>query len=957
MVLALLAGCGGGGGDNSGGGTEPVSTTVQVKVRDALGFAKPGALVELVGATAGAPPTATATTGSDGRASLTVNPDVDLLLRISLAGHTQQFRPLRVAAGRVAYLEATLLARAPALTLPDAAAGGTLMGRNAARLSLPANALVDAQTGAPVTGAVQVEMTPVNTASHEISAFPGSMRARSGSTEGVLLTYGPVEYIFTQGGRRLALGSSKTAEIEMPLHATQGVNGTPLRPGDTMPVWSLDERTGIWLQEATGTVVASRSATGLALRATVSHFSWWNPDAFADPVTVNISFVFEGGVVPTACCQVKGLTVPGFPGPAGVASTTLPASGGSVIVSAPTVVIFSASGLSTTGALTSTPFDQAVPAGAGSINVTITMKLDPDAPNPVITSPAAGVTTYTRATLNVAASVSGGEPDLVQLLANGSLIGTMSGSPSTGYTVAWDTTGFAETSYALTVRARRGDTVVTSAARTVVVDRTPPLLTTRSPAPGANQVTASYVVTASFNEPLDPDSLVNLADPASPRVALLQGGLGSGTVLPAILELSADGQALTLTPAAPLAANFGYGVRMQGLTDRAGNPLALAEWSFSVPLFATVSPDLNVEPDGTVLNVIGRPELAVAPNGEPLVLWRNSPISGQFAIQVARRIGETWVRLPALLPAVPTNSATIGQQSMALDGSGQPVVAWTQSVPNTGGCGTTQPSQLFVARFNGSAWVPLGTGALNLGFCTAPSLPRLKIDALGRPVLLVAESLATLTFTLRVLRFEGGEWTLVGNVPGRSVPAASNVTELRLALQGNVPYVYSSENRSGAIGHFVSRPEGSAFVPVGPQIVLGNANNDAALMIDPAGRPVLAVTPTLFELQVWRFEGDAWARLGPALPTGTAGATEPSIVFDGGEPLVAWKSFSGFPAPALASRYAPATVSWGDPITINASVGRLAEWQRRPEGGPIWVAITSGPFNSRLRVVTTASLP
>jgi hypothetical protein len=925
---------------------------VQVKVLDVLGFVKPGATVELTGATTAA--ATTATTGRDGTAVLAVAPDTAGVLHIALPGHTRQLRPVRVARGQLAYVEVRLMARAPALTLPDAAAGGTLVGRNAARLTLPPNALVDAQTGAPVTGAVQVEMTPVNSASHELAAFPGSMRARSGATEGVLLTYGPVEYRFNQGGRRLALASGVSAIIEMPLHATQGVNGAPLVPGDTMPVWSLDEATGVWIQEGEGTVVASRSATGLALRATVGHFSWWNPDFFADPVTVNISFVFEGGVVPTNCCHVEGLTVPGFPGPSGLATALLPATGGSVVVSAPTVVLLNATGLGATGALKSNVVELTVPAGTGSIGVTLTMKLDPDAPNPVITTPAAGETTRTRGTLAVAASVSGGEPDLVQLLANGNVVATLAGSPASGYTASWDTTAVPEGSYQVVVRARRGDTVVLSAPRTVVVDRTPPLVAARSPAPGADQVAASTVVTVTFNEPLDPASLSNADDPADVRVALRQGGPG-GASLPVVAELSPDGRVLTLTPVSPLATNFQYGVRLQGITDVAGNALEMVEWAFSVPVFAFASPDLNLNEDGVASTVIGRPEIDLTSEGEPLVLWREGGVGGGIRLQAARRIGEHWVRLPTLTPAVPANSI-FGEQSMALDSSGQPVVAWTQTVSNTGGCGTTQPSQLFVARFNGTAWVPLGDGALNLTFCSLPQLPRLKVDSQGRPVLAVAESLATLTFTQRVLRFEGGGWVLLGTVPGRSVPVASNVVELRLALAGDQPYVLSSENRSGQINHFVSRWEEGAFLPVGPRVAPGNASQRGALSIDPTGRPVVAIwTALVSELLVLRFEGDAWAPLGPPLPTGGTGGNNPSIVFDGGEPLVAWESFTT--SPALASRYVPATGSWSAPLTINAQVGAVAEWRRLSAGGPIWLALTTGPFNSRLRVVRTDGLP
>lgn len=60
-------------------------------------------------------------------------------------------------------------------------------------------------------------------------------------------------------------------------------DGSAIAIGDTIPLWSLNEDTGIWLQEGVGTVVAStESPTGLAMNATVGHFSWWNCDVSAN---------------------------------------------------------------------------------------------------------------------------------------------------------------------------------------------------------------------------------------------------------------------------------------------------------------------------------------------------------------------------------------------------------------------------------------------------------------------------------------------------------------------------------------------------------------------------------------------------------------------------------------------------------------------------------------------------
>lgn len=950
LILCLtlwLSACGGGGGGGSDGGNPPpaADTTLRIKVLDVLGFARAGAQVTVVGA--GTP---AATTGADGSALIELAPDTDLLLQVSLTGHTEQFRPVRVAAGTSAYLEATLMARAPALTLPDAAAGGTLAGRNAARLTLPADALVDAATGAPVTGAVQVEMTPVNTASHEIGAFPGSMRATSGSTEGVLATYGPVEYVFTQGGRRLALADGRSAVIEMPLHATLDIDGTPLEVGDTMPVWSLNETTGVWVQEGEGEVVASASATGLALRATVTHFSWWNPDHFASPVRVNITFALDDGVTPTVCCHVDAETITGYPGPAGIASTTLPVSGGSVIVNGGSAYIFSASGLSEQGAL-SGAIDLAVPTGVEAINLTIPLNIDPKAPNPVITSPEAGVTTYVRDTLTIEASVSGGEPDAVELLVNGALLGAMSGSQDSGYTIDWDTTSRPEGSYQVSVRATRGDTVVPSVARTVIVDRTPPQITVRSPAPGADQVEAAALVSATFDEALDPDSLFQSADPT---VVLFASPTPDGPQIPVTLALSPDGRTLTITPATPLTGGSAYTVVIEGLTDRAGNQMSQAQWSFSVPIWALTSPDLrSTGPDGSFEgNVIGRPEIALASNGEPLVFWRQGTSANLFTLRAARRIGGVWVPLPALLPAGSPNSA-FGDQSMALDGNGQPVVAWTQTATNTAGCNTTQPSQLFAARFNGSAWVPLGDGNLNLEPCSLPRFPRLKVDPQGRPVLVSAQG-PLFGPTIQVRRFQGGDWALLGAVPVQTVPSVPNVTELRLALNGNVPYVLRSENRSGQISHFVARLDGGAFVPVGPQVAAGTRDVRGSLVIDPLGRPLVAVSGASQALLALRFEGGSWTTVGSALAANPF-VDEPSIVFDGSQPIVAW--LDGGVGTAFVRRFDPVAGDWAEALTLRANVGTLSELRWLPAGGPIWGALTTGAFRCCLRTVTADALP
>ena len=78
-----------------------------------------------------------------------------------------------------------------------------------------------------------------------------------------------------QDEEELQLAPGKTAIIYIPVY-TSGTYA-----GDKIPLWSVNEENGMWVQEGIGTVVNSdESPTGYALKAEAGHFSWWNCDDF-----------------------------------------------------------------------------------------------------------------------------------------------------------------------------------------------------------------------------------------------------------------------------------------------------------------------------------------------------------------------------------------------------------------------------------------------------------------------------------------------------------------------------------------------------------------------------------------------------------------------------------------------------------------------------------------------------
>jgi hypothetical protein len=243
---------------------------------------------------------ASATTVADGTANISTGTGAPVRLRFSKPGFADQIKAVELPAGATsgAYLEVTMQPRASALTLPDAAAGGMVAGTQGANVTLPANALVDA-SGNPVTGAVQVSVTPVDVGTNP-GAFPGLFQGlQPAGTRGLLASYGTVEYVFAQNGASLQLAPGKKATIEIPVYTSLNIDGSDVTPGATIPLWSLDERTSIWVQEGTGTVVTNNaSPSGLALRADVSHFTWWNCDQWLGGIP-------DGSYNPTVKCCIK----------------------------------------------------------------------------------------------------------------------------------------------------------------------------------------------------------------------------------------------------------------------------------------------------------------------------------------------------------------------------------------------------------------------------------------------------------------------------------------------------------------------------------------------------------------------------------------------------------------------------------------------------------------------------
>ncbi|OTG99791.1 hypothetical protein B9T30_06585 [Acinetobacter sp. ANC 4973] len=148
-----------------------------------------------------------------------------------------------------------------------------------AQITIPENAFV-LPNGQPATGAVTVTFTPWNIAGSDLNAMPANGVAQGAQGNIVnLISAGMITATFTNAtGQKLQLAAGKTADIQMDL-PLESINNQTLLVGSSIPMWHFDEAKGLWAEEGVGQVVkAVTSATGLAVHATVSHFSTWNWD-------------------------------------------------------------------------------------------------------------------------------------------------------------------------------------------------------------------------------------------------------------------------------------------------------------------------------------------------------------------------------------------------------------------------------------------------------------------------------------------------------------------------------------------------------------------------------------------------------------------------------------------------------------------------------------------------------
>lgn len=180
-------------------------------------------------------------------------------------------------------------------TVP-AASGGDASLTNGSKISLPANGVVVASSGAAYTGDVKVFAAYIDPTATDISAtVPGSFTGNEKTRNRVTLSsFGMLAVeLESAAGEKLQIKSGAEATLTTKIPGSRASSAPA-----TIALWSVDEQTGIWKEEGTAT------KQGDSYVGTVKHFSFWNCDQPMNAVNLSLALK-DVDSVPIVYAQVR----------------------------------------------------------------------------------------------------------------------------------------------------------------------------------------------------------------------------------------------------------------------------------------------------------------------------------------------------------------------------------------------------------------------------------------------------------------------------------------------------------------------------------------------------------------------------------------------------------------------------------------------------------------------------
>lgn len=291
----------------------------------------------------------------------------------------------------------------------------------------------------------------------------------------------------------------------------------------------------------------------------------------------------------------------------------------------------------------------------------------------------------------------------------------------------------------------------------------------------------------------------------------------------------------------------------------------------------------------------------LAAGDRTFLAWQETASEWDEVVHVAELRGETWVSLGGPLVAHSGLTRTTGHDLLwTEDGL---VVAWLEATERD----DMEPvdRQVYVRRWDGVTWTPMGTPRNRFESSPGYRGPRLATDSAGRVLLAWGERTNEGGAVIVVERWRDEAWEAVGTPIRRTIAPASLMQLGSMAAGGGRVVV-------GAYGALTDdAPRIEVFSLVGEDWEsLGSPDEGLVgvrfsgpslpLGFDAAGRPVIAFDGSgpSFGVFLRVFDGSEWSTLGGPFGSGADARTSAgssSLALDGcGGPILSWPRGSSF---------------------------------------------------------------
>lgn len=291
VILLAVTGCGSSDDDSATPPGEVSTGSVSGRVADAhSGEAIAGVEVS-IGALK-------ATSDANGKYSLNGVPlGAEVVAQFTKPSYASNFATVEVRGAKTSVADRRLAKVAVKQDVSAATGGVVTLAGSPAQVQLPAAGFVNAATGAPFSGTVSVEMTPVDPGVNALN-MPGNYRAQGEPVP--IESFGALQVELRDStGALLNLAPGKTATIRIPVPT--GAASPPL----TIPLYYFKESTGLWVREGTATLAGDTPQQ--YYEGQVSHFTFWNADQPYETIYINGCVVNAAGQPIDASVRTEGI--------------------------------------------------------------------------------------------------------------------------------------------------------------------------------------------------------------------------------------------------------------------------------------------------------------------------------------------------------------------------------------------------------------------------------------------------------------------------------------------------------------------------------------------------------------------------------------------------------------------------------------------------------------------------